>query len=81
MSISAGKQQDARARGLGADAEDAEERCSVNDARGEGRPSSYLNAELPMRLSGHGTRDPKQDVQPERCRVKTIRWRSFTGGY
>lgn len=69
------------AEDLGAEAEDAEDASSVNDARGEGRPSSYLDAELPMRLSGHGTRNPKQNVQPESCRVNTIRWLSFTGGY
>lgn len=42
---------------------------------------SYLNAELMSLLSGHSTRNPKQKKQAESCRVKAIRWFSFTGGY
>lgn len=49
--------------------------------RGVGGHLSYLNAELMIPLSGHGTRNPKQKMQAECCRVKTIRWFSFTGGY
>lgn len=49
--------------------------------RGVGGHVSYLNAELMIPLSGHGTRNPKQKMQAECCRVKTIRWFSFTGGY
>lgn len=44
-------------------------------------PSSSLNVEVMILLSGHGARNPKQKVQAEYCRVKAIRWFSFTEGY
>lgn len=44
--------------------------------RGVGGHLSYLNAELMIPLSGHGTRNPKQKMQAECCRVKTF-WGSL----
>lgn len=66
-----------------ADDEDDEEeraRSFMISSEDEGR-LSYLNAELMILLSGHSTRNPKQKMQAESCRVKAIRWFSFTGGY
>lgn len=64
-----------------AEADDVEERArSFMINQGWEGHLSYLNVEMMILLSGHGTRNPKQKMQAECCRVKAIRF-SFTGGY
>lgn len=58
-----------------------EDSTVIYDNRGQEGHLSYLNAELMILLSGHGTRNPKQKMQAESCRVKAIRWFSFSEGY